>query len=210
MLRWRQPIVGVEAEVAISPVQRPAPGRLDVTEPGDGKSCPLRVRVVPGWPTLDDRQMPGPDLALHADLVADMLRDALLAPAPDPRHVQFRQTCLRHRDSLSTDVRRTPAHAARAVADPGNPRRAAAADTPPAHSSRVTSGTATLNGTSTISSQLSSTAGREAQTSTVNPAWPVCRPVRRNSRPGAAAPHRPFTWPRKLAARSVPQLSATT
>jgi hypothetical protein len=29
-----------------------------------------------------------------------MLRDALLAPAPDPRHVQLRQACLRHPDSL--------------------------------------------------------------------------------------------------------------
>ena len=39
----------------------------------------------------------------HADLVADMLRDTLLAPAPDPHHVQIREPCLRHRNSLSRD-----------------------------------------------------------------------------------------------------------
>jgi hypothetical protein len=34
--------------------------------------------------------MPRPDVALHLELIADMLRDALLAPAPHSRHIQFR------------------------------------------------------------------------------------------------------------------------
>jgi hypothetical protein len=102
MRRWRQPLVCVEAKVAIPPVQRPAPGRLRVAEPGNGKPCPLRADVlVPRRPALDDRQMPGPDIALHPDLVADMLGNALIAPAPDSRYVQFRQPCLRHWSSLS-------------------------------------------------------------------------------------------------------------
>ena len=38
--------------------------------------------------------MPRADIAFHLDLVADMLRDALRAPAPHPGHVQLRQACL--------------------------------------------------------------------------------------------------------------------
>src|ERR1039457_1927094 len=93
--RRLNPVVDVEAEVAITPVHGPLPRRLGVPQPGDREPRPLRAHVLtPGWPALHDRQMPGPDIAFHLDLVADMLRDALLAPAPHPGHVQLRQACL--------------------------------------------------------------------------------------------------------------------
>ena len=97
VLQGCQPIVGVESELAISPAQRPAPGCLGVAEPRDGKSRPFRAHALaPRRAALDDRQVPGPDVALHADLLADVLRDALLAAAPDPSHVQIRPPLLHH------------------------------------------------------------------------------------------------------------------
>ena len=100
--RRRNPVVDVEAEVAITPVQGPLPCRLGVAQPGDREPRPLRAdALTPGRPALHDRQMPGPDVAFHRDLVANMPGDALPAPAPHPGHIQLRQTCLHHLESLS-------------------------------------------------------------------------------------------------------------
>jgi hypothetical protein len=53
--------------VAITPVQRPAPGCLDVPQSGDGQPCPLRAgRRARRWPAFHNRQVPRPNLALHA------------------------------------------------------------------------------------------------------------------------------------------------
>ena len=102
MWRGRDLFVEVEPEVAIAPVQRPAPGRFDVPEPRDRQPRPLRACVLaPGRPAFHDRQMPQPYVTLNSDLIAGMLRHALFAPAPHPRHIQLRQTCLRHPASLS-------------------------------------------------------------------------------------------------------------
>ena len=99
--RRHNPVVEVEAEVTIAPVQGPLLGRLGVAQPGNREPRPLRAHVLTlGWPAFHDRQMPGRHVALHLDLAAGMFRDALLAPAPNPRHIQFRQTCFRHPDSL--------------------------------------------------------------------------------------------------------------
>jgi len=107
MRRWREPVVDVEAEVAVTPVQRPLPGRPGVVQPGDREARPLRAHVsTPGRPALYDRQVPGRDVAFHLDLVADMLRDALLAPASNPGHVQLRESRT-HPDSLSAMLRMT-------------------------------------------------------------------------------------------------------
>jgi hypothetical protein len=47
--------------VAVAPVQGPLLGGLGVAEPGDGEPCPFWAGVLtPGWPALDDRQLPGP------------------------------------------------------------------------------------------------------------------------------------------------------
>jgi hypothetical protein len=54
--------------------------------------------LAPGWPALDDRQVPGSGVALDADLVPGMLRDALPAPAAHAGYVQLGQ--LGHRISL--------------------------------------------------------------------------------------------------------------
>ncbi|MDX6334999.1 MAG: hypothetical protein QOG05_2339 [Streptosporangiaceae bacterium] len=112
MRRWRNPVVDVEAEVAITPVQRPLPGRLGVVQPGDGEARPLRAHVfTPGRPALHDRQMPRRDVAFHLDLVAHMRGDALLAPATRPSHVQLRKTRF-HPDSLSVTLLRMTGSAA--------------------------------------------------------------------------------------------------
>jgi hypothetical protein len=112
MRRWRNPVVDVEAEVAITPVQRPLPGRLGVVQPGDRKARPLRAHVfTPGRPALHDRQMPRRDVAFHLDLVAHMRGDALLAPATRPSHVQLRKTRF-HPDSLSVTLLRMTGSAA--------------------------------------------------------------------------------------------------
>ena len=75
-------VIAVGAEITVAPVQRP--GGLRVAEPGDGEPCPFRAGVLaPGRAALDDRQLPGPDVALDADLVPDVLGDALFAPAAD-------------------------------------------------------------------------------------------------------------------------------
>ena len=52
----------------------------------------LLVPCAPGRPALDDRQVPGADVAFHPDLVAGMLRDALPAPAADAGDVEFGQS----------------------------------------------------------------------------------------------------------------------
>ena len=86
-------VVAVEAEMAVAPVQRPRPGCLGVAEPGDGEPCPFRSdALAPGRPALDDRQVPGADVAFDADLVPDVRGDALLAPAAHAGYVQFRQS----------------------------------------------------------------------------------------------------------------------
>ena len=88
MQRGRKPIVDMEPEIAITPVQRPAPVRLGVAQPGDGKPCPLRAGLrTPGRPALHDRQMPRRDVTLHPYLVADVRGNALLTPAPHPCYV---------------------------------------------------------------------------------------------------------------------------
>ena len=46
---------------------------------------------APGRPALDDRQLPGSDVALDADLVSGVRGDALLAPAADAGDVEFGQ-----------------------------------------------------------------------------------------------------------------------
>jgi len=90
---WFELVVAVEAEIAVTPVQRPHPGGLRVAEPGDGEPCPFRAGVLaPGRAALDDRQLPGPDVALDVDLVPDVLGDALFAPAADPGDVEFGQS----------------------------------------------------------------------------------------------------------------------
>lgn len=67
-------------------------GRLGVAQPGDGEAGPVRAHVVtPGRPALDDCQMPGPGSAFDPDLIAEMLGDALAAPAVHVLYVQFRQ-----------------------------------------------------------------------------------------------------------------------
>jgi hypothetical protein len=48
--------------------------------------------LAPGRPALDDRQVPRADVAFHPDLVAGMLRDALLAPAADAGDVEVGQS----------------------------------------------------------------------------------------------------------------------
>jgi hypothetical protein len=55
---------------------------------------------MPGRPAFEDRQVAGREIAFHSDLVAKMRRDTLVAPAAHSGHIQFRQTCLRHPDSL--------------------------------------------------------------------------------------------------------------
>ena len=89
----RELVVAVEAEVAVAPVQCPHLGRLRVAEPGDGEPRPFRAGVLaPGRAALDDRQLPGPDVALDADLVPDVLGDTLFAPAADAGDVEFGQS----------------------------------------------------------------------------------------------------------------------
>jgi hypothetical protein len=76
--------------VTITPVQGPLPGRLGVAQPGDRELRLLRAHVLmPGWPALHDRQIPRRHIALQLDLAPGMFRDALLAPAPDPRHIRL-------------------------------------------------------------------------------------------------------------------------
>ena len=99
--------------MTITPVQGPLPGRLGVAQPGDRELRPLRAHVLtPGWPALHDRQIPGRHIALQLDLAPGMFRDALLAPAPDPRHIQLRQTCLRHPRQSASGTPRTTGPAA--------------------------------------------------------------------------------------------------
>src|SRR5690242_6790029 len=90
---WRELVVAVEAEVAVAPVQRPHVGRLGVAEPGDGEPCPFRAGAfAPGWPAFDDRQVPGSDVVLDADLVPGVRGDALFAPAAHAGDVEFGQS----------------------------------------------------------------------------------------------------------------------
>src|SRR2546430_16748700 len=91
--RWLELVVAVEAEIAVAPVQRPRLGRLGVAEPGDGEPCPFRAdALAPGRPALDDRQLPGSDVALDADLVPGVCGDTLFAPAARAGYVQLRQS----------------------------------------------------------------------------------------------------------------------
>jgi hypothetical protein len=84
--------VAVEAQVAVAPVQRPAPRCAGVAQPGDGKAGPLRAGVhAPGRPALHDRQIPGPGIAFHPDPITQVPGDAPGAPAAHPLHVQIRQ-----------------------------------------------------------------------------------------------------------------------
>src|SRR5690349_6179050 len=90
---WRELVVAVEAEVAVAPVQRPHVGRLGVAEAGDGEPCPFRAGAfAPGWPASDDRQVPGSDVVLDADLVPGVRGDALFAPAAHAGDVEFGQS----------------------------------------------------------------------------------------------------------------------
>jgi len=45
--------------------------------------------------------MPGPEIALGTDLVADTIGDTLVAPAPHSRRLQLRACRIRHAMSLS-------------------------------------------------------------------------------------------------------------
>ena len=94
MLRgWFELVVAVEAEVAVAPVQRPRLGRLRVAEPGDGEPRPFRAGALAPWrPAFDDRQVPGSDVVLDADLVPGVRRDALFAPAAHAGYVQLGQS----------------------------------------------------------------------------------------------------------------------
>jgi hypothetical protein len=86
-------VVAVEAEVAITPIQRPRLVCLGVAEPGDGEPCPIWAGAfAPRRPALHDRQVPGSDVAFDTDLVAEMGGDALLALAAHARYVEFRQS----------------------------------------------------------------------------------------------------------------------
>src|SRR5258708_15350255 len=77
-------------------------GLPGVPGPGDGAPGPLRAGVLaPGRPVFSDRQMPGPEIAPGTDLVADTIRDTLVAPAPRSRRLQFRSCRIRHAMSLS-------------------------------------------------------------------------------------------------------------
>ena len=91
------------------PIQRPRLRRLRVAQPCDRKSRPLGAHVLaPRWAALNDRQVPGSDVTLHADLVADVFRDALLAPAPNSCHIEIGKTLRCHPCSVSAsclDVR---------------------------------------------------------------------------------------------------------
>lgn len=90
--RRGEPVVLVEAQVAVAPVQRPRPGRRRVAQPDDGRGGPVGPGVVaPRCAALDDRQVSGCDLAFDTDLVQRMLGHALGAPSPDPRDVEFWQ-----------------------------------------------------------------------------------------------------------------------
>src|SRR6266536_5950155 len=83
----------MKAQVAVAPVQCPGSGGLGIAEPGDGEPRPFAAgALAPGRTALDDRQVPWADVAFHPDLVAGMLRDALLAPAADAGDVEFGQS----------------------------------------------------------------------------------------------------------------------
>ncbi len=78
-------VVAVEAQVAVSPVERPRPRGLGVAQPGDRQATPLRTEVGPlRRSALDNRQVGGVDLALNSNLVTRVLRDACRAPALHP------------------------------------------------------------------------------------------------------------------------------
>lgn len=91
MWGW-QPVVDVEPEVAVAPVQRPGLRCLRVPQAGDGEAGPVRPRVVlPGRAAFDDGEVPGRELAFNADLVSGASGDARSAPALNPRDVQVRK-----------------------------------------------------------------------------------------------------------------------
>jgi hypothetical protein len=48
--------------------------------------------LTPGRSALDDRQMPGSDVAFDADLLPGVRGDTLLAPAAHAGYVQLRQS----------------------------------------------------------------------------------------------------------------------
>ena len=84
--RWKRRLRSRQYSVQVS-------GGLGVAEPGDGEPCPFRAdALAPGRPALDDRQLPGSDVALDADLVAGVRGDALLAPAAHAGYVQLGQS----------------------------------------------------------------------------------------------------------------------
>jgi hypothetical protein len=68
-------VVEVEAEVSVSPVQRPLVLGFGVAQPSDGESGPVGPEVRPPWrPALQDRCRDGGQVDLVADLIAGALR----------------------------------------------------------------------------------------------------------------------------------------
>src|SRR5699024_2065414 len=82
-------LVGVEAHVAVAPVDAPQPGLGGVAQPGDGGAV-LLADPVPRRPDLDDVDMPLTHVSLDAQLVPLLLGDALARPQLDPVQVALR------------------------------------------------------------------------------------------------------------------------
>ncbi|MDQ1376945.1 MAG: hypothetical protein QOE15_1118 [Acidimicrobiaceae bacterium] len=73
-------IVQVEAEVPVSPVQRPLVLGLGVAQPCDGESGPVGPEIrPPRRPAVQDRCRDGGQVNLVPDLIAGALRKGLVA-----------------------------------------------------------------------------------------------------------------------------------
>jgi hypothetical protein len=83
-------VVGVEAEIAVTPVQRPRLRGLGVAQPSDRDARPLWAEVgAPRRAALDDRQVAFRDLTLDADLMPGRFGNTVRAPALRPGDVQL-------------------------------------------------------------------------------------------------------------------------
>src|SRR5918997_7212628 len=68
--RWLDAVIGVEAQVAVAPVQRPRLVGLDVPQPRDGQAGPLAPVVFSPWAApLDDREVSRRHVAINLDLM---------------------------------------------------------------------------------------------------------------------------------------------
>jgi transposase len=91
--RGRHPVVLVELQIAVAPIQRPQPRALRIAQSRDREPRPLRTDVrPPRRAALHDRQMPLGDIRLNPNLVANMLRNPSATPPLHPSNIRLRQT----------------------------------------------------------------------------------------------------------------------